>query len=109
MMSSTVVTVPNSLEDWARDEPRARMGLTPEEHVEAGRRLKRAVRDIFEVAHIARNYERTSQQLSDAANGLMAQRGWLERKLIEQAGADAMVEGVHVRDVYFGEMEEVDA
>jgi hypothetical protein len=38
----------------------------------------------------------------------MAQRGELERKLIEAVGDDAMVEGVHVRDIYFGEMEEVE-
>jgi hypothetical protein len=82
------------------------MGLTLEEHVEAGRKLKRAVRDIEDVAAIMRCYERTSQQLSDAANGLMAQRGWLERKLIEQVGADATVEGVHVKDCYFGPLME---
>jgi hypothetical protein len=36
----------------------------------------------------------------------MAQRGELERKLIEAVGEAGMVEGRHVRDIYFGEMEE---
>jgi hypothetical protein len=88
---------------------RARMGLTLEEHIEAGRKLKRVVRLLHDVGAMTRCYERLSTQLNDAANGLMAQRGWLERKLIEQVGPDAMIEGVHCRDVYFGsEMEEVD-
>ena len=86
---------------------RARMGLTLEEHREFGALLRRARQLLLDASAITRCYERLSQQLSEAANGLMAQRGWLERKLIEQVGADAMVEGKHVRDVYFGsEMED---
>jgi hypothetical protein len=86
------------------------MGLTLEEHVRVGSMLKRARRDLLDAAAIIRNYERLSRQLSDAANGLMAQRGELERKLIEAVGAEGMVEGIKVRDIYFGEMkEEVDA
>jgi hypothetical protein len=84
------------------------MGLTPEEHVEAGAKLKRAVRDISDVAAITRCYGRLSQQLEDVARGLSAQRGQLERALIEQVGANGMVEGVHVRDVYFGQLAEND-
>jgi hypothetical protein len=78
------------------------MGLTLEEHLEVGRLLKRARRDLLDAAAIIRNYDRLSRQLSDAANGLMAQRGELERKLIEAVGEDGMVEGTHVREVYFG-------
>jgi hypothetical protein len=84
------------------------MGLTPSEHREVGAMLKRARRLLLDAAQITRNYERLSRQLSDAANGLMAIRGELERKLIDAVGADAMVEGVPVREVYFGpEMKEV--
>jgi len=68
--------------------------------------LKRARRLLLDASAIIRNYDRLSRQLSDAANGLMAQRGELERKLIEAVGEDGMVEGVHVRDVYFGQLAE---
>jgi hypothetical protein len=71
--------------------------------------LKRAVRLLRDAGAMTRCYERLSTQLEDAANGLMAQRGELERKLIEAVGEDGSVEGVHVRDVYFGTMEDVDA
>jgi hypothetical protein len=87
---------------------RARMGLTPTEHRQVGRLLKRARRDLLEASAITRCYERLSRQLSDVGNGLMAQRGELERKLIDAVGEGGMVEGVPCRDVYFGEMEEVD-
>jgi len=82
---------------------RARMGLTVEEHLEIGTKLKRAVRLLRDVAATCRCYERLSRQLGDAANGLMAQRGELERKLIDAVGGDATIEGTHVRDVYFGD------
>ena len=81
---------------------RARMGLTLAEHREVGAMLKRARALLLDAAAITRCHDRLSRQLSDAANGLMAQRGELERKLIDAVGADAMVEGVHVREVYFG-------
>jgi hypothetical protein len=71
--------------------------------------LKRARALLLDAAAETRCYERLSRQLIDAANGLTAQRGWLEARLIEAVGADAMVEGTHVRDVYFGQMEDVDA
>jgi hypothetical protein len=83
------------------------MGLTLSEHREVGAMLKRARRLLLDAAATCRCYDRLSRQLSDAANGLMAIRGELERKLIDAVGADAMVEGVHVRDIYFGEMKEV--
>jgi hypothetical protein len=78
------------------------MGLTLSEHREVGAMLKRARRLLLDAAQITRNYDRLSRQFSDAANGLMAQRGELERKLIEAVGEDGVVEGVHVREVYFG-------
>jgi hypothetical protein len=87
------------------------MGLTPTEHREVGGMLKRARRLLLDAAAITRCYERLSRQLSDAGNGLMAIRGELERKLIDAVGDDGMVEGVPVREVYFGPertMEEVD-
>jgi hypothetical protein len=71
--------------------------------------LKRARQLLLDAAAITRCYERQSRQLMDAANSLMAQRGWLEQRLIEQVGADGSVEGTNVRDVYFGPMEDVDA
>jgi hypothetical protein len=77
-------------------------GLSPSEHVALGRLLKRAIRDLQDAARLARVYGRLSDELFDAADGLMRQRGWLERRLVEAVGADAMIEGVHRRDVYFG-------
>jgi hypothetical protein len=85
---------------------RARMGLTPAEHVEVGSMLKRARRLLLDAAHTTRCYERLSRQLGDAANGLMPIRGELERKLIEQVGPEGSVEGVPVREVYFGQVKE---
>jgi hypothetical protein len=78
------------------------MGLSLAEHRAFGAKLKRARALILDVAAGVRNYERLSQNLSDIANRLTAPRGELERKLIEQVGENGMVEGVHVRDVYFG-------
>jgi len=86
---------------------RARLGLTVEEHIRVGAMLKRARGLLLDAAAITRNYDRLSRQLSDAANGLMAQRGELERKLIDAVGENGMGEGVHVRDVYFGQVEKV--
>jgi hypothetical protein len=78
------------------------MGLTLSEHREVGAKLKRARQLLLDASAITRNYDRLSRQLSDAANGLMAQRGELERKLIDAVGEDGSVEGVPVREVYFG-------
>jgi hypothetical protein len=87
---------------------RARVGLTPSEHVEVGALLKEARNNLLIAANMCRGYGRLSDQLAGIADSFMAQRAWLERRLIEAVGADAMVEGVHVRDVYFGsEMKEV--
>jgi hypothetical protein len=85
------------------------MGLSLSEHLEVGRLLKRARRDLLDAAAIIRNYDRLSRQLSDAANGLMAIRGELERKLIDAVGENGSVEGVHVRDVYFGNVSAMEA
>jgi hypothetical protein len=81
---------------------RARMGLTLAEHREVGAMLKRARRLLLDAAHMTWCYERLSRQLGDAANGLMAQRGELERKLIDAVGENGSVEGVPCREVYFG-------
>jgi hypothetical protein len=78
------------------------MGLSVEEHREVGAKLKHVVRLLRDVAQTCRCYDRLSCQLGDAANGLMAQRGELERKLIEVVGENGMVEGVPVREIYFG-------
>jgi hypothetical protein len=75
------------------------MGLTLSEHREVGSLLKRARRLLLDAAAITRCHDRLSRQLSDAANGLMVQRGELERKLIEAVGDDEWV-----REVYFGEL-----
>ena len=83
---------------------RARMGLTLSEHREVGSKLKHARQLLLDAAAETRCYDRLSQNLSDIANRLTAPRAELERKLIEAVGIDAMVEGAHVRDVYFGEV-----
>jgi hypothetical protein len=78
------------------------MGLTLSEHLEVGAQLTRARQLLLDAAATCRCYDRLSRQLSDAANGLMAIRGELERKLIEQVGEHGVVEGVPVREVCFG-------
>jgi hypothetical protein len=86
---------------------RKQQGLTPSEHVALGLTLKRADALLVEAAKTTRCYGRLSEHFYDAANALMSQRSWLERRLIDQVGEDAMVAGKHVRDVYFG-MEELE-
>jgi hypothetical protein len=83
--------------------------LTPAEHVELGSLLKRARHDLLEAGALCRGYGRLSAQLFDIADSLTSPRAWLEARLVEAVGEDATVEGVHVRDVYFGTMEDVDA
>ena len=82
------------------------MGLTLSEHREVGRMLKRAHRLFLDAAAIVRCYHRRSRQLDEIAAGLRSQRGSLAQKLREQVGEDGMVEGVPVREVYFGELKE---
>jgi hypothetical protein len=53
-----------------------------------------------------RCYGKLSRQLFDLADALTVPRSWLERVLIAEVGADAMVEGTHVKDCYFGELME---
>jgi len=81
-------------------------GLSPAEHVELGRDLKHARALLLDAAATCRCYGKLSHQLYDLADTLTVPRSWLERVLIEAVGADAMVEGVHCRDVYFGELAE---
>jgi hypothetical protein len=84
-------------------------GLTPSEHVECGALLKEARNNILLAARLCRVYGRLSDQLVELADGSMSQRAWLEKRLIDAVGEDGVVDGVHVRDCYFGaQMEEVD-
>jgi hypothetical protein len=80
------------------------MGLSLEEHVAVGAKLKRARALILDCAAEVRCYERLSHNLSNMANSLTAPRAELERKLIEAVGEDGEVEGVRCRDIYFGEV-----
>jgi hypothetical protein len=82
--------------------------LTPEQHVALGAKLKDARRLLLEVAAMCRCYGQVSQDLFDIAN-LIGPRHQLETRLIEEVGREGMVEGVHCRDVYFGEVEVEDA
>jgi hypothetical protein len=78
-------------------------GLSPSEHVALGNLLKRARRELHEAGAMCRCYGQLSEQLFDLADrGLMSPKAWLEKRLIEQVGEDALVEGVRARDVYFG-------
>jgi hypothetical protein len=81
-------------------------GLSPSEHLEVGSDLKRARALLLSAAGVCRCYGKLSRQLGDLADALCEPRSWLEARLIEAVGADAMVEGVHCRDVYFGELGE---
>jgi hypothetical protein len=88
-----------------------RKTLTAQEHVELGQTLKRARALLLDAAGMTRRYGRLSIQLYDAADSLTSPRAWLEQRLIADFGEDALISGVHVRDVYFGNtsaMEEVD-
>jgi hypothetical protein len=85
-------------------------GLSPSAHIELGRTLKRARELLLEAGMATRCYGKLSRGLFDAADALTEPRAWLEKVLIDAVGEDAMVEGVHCRDVYFGsEMEVEDA
>lgn len=83
--------------------------LTPSQHIELGRTLKRARELLLEAGMATRCYGKLSRGLFDAADALTEPRAWLEKVLIDAVGEDAMVAGTHVRDVYFGSetMEEV--
>jgi hypothetical protein len=80
--------------------------LTPPQHVQLGALLKRARNALLSAAVLARPYGRLSQELGSAADALMTPCDFLERKLIEDVGADVLVEGVPVHEVYFGPMQE---
>jgi hypothetical protein len=86
-------------------KPRAK-ALTPAEHLEVGALLKEAHTNLLIAAKKCRGYGRLSTQLAGIAGSFMSQRAWLERRLIEAVGDDGMVEGIAVRDVYFGEERE---
>jgi hypothetical protein len=80
--------------------------LTPAQHVQLGALLKQARNNLLSAAVLSRPYGRLSQQLGDAADGLMTPCDFLERKLIEDVGEDAMVEGIAVHEIYFGPLME---
>jgi hypothetical protein len=87
-----------------------RKTLSPADHVELGLLLKRARALLHEAGAMCRPYGQLAGDLFDIADrGLMSPRAFLEKQLIAAVGEDATVEGVHVRDVYFGpQMEEVE-
>jgi hypothetical protein len=75
--------------------------LTPAQHVELGRLLKQARRNLLRAAEIARAYPTISAQLFDAANNLTMPRSYLEQRLMEEGmGRD------DARDCYFGQLAE---
>jgi hypothetical protein len=78
-------------------------GLTAQQHRELGAVLKEARRLLLEAGAPTRCYRGVSQELFEIADSLMSPRAFLEKRLIELVGDDAQVEGVHVRDCYFGE------
>jgi hypothetical protein len=84
-------------------------GLSPAEHLELGRLLKRNIRGLQDAAKLARCYGRLSDELYDAADLLMRQRSWLEKRLIEDVGTDATISGTHVKEVYFGNVSAMEA
>jgi hypothetical protein len=83
--------------------------LSPAQHVQLGALLKQARNALLSAAMIARPYGRLSAQLGKTADDLHTPCDFLEQRLIEDVGEDVTVEGVPVRDVYFGsQMEEVE-
>jgi hypothetical protein len=75
--------------------------LTPAQHVEVGRLLKCARRDLHDAAVMCRRYGRLSRELFEVADAIPT--GWLETRLVELVGADGVIDGKSVRDVYRGE------
>jgi hypothetical protein len=84
-----------------------RKGLSPSQHVELGRTIKRIRRALHEAGAVTRVWGFTfAQQFFDLADAIPVAK--LERKLVEECGA-GMVDGIPATDVYRGEeMEEVD-
>jgi hypothetical protein len=83
-----------------------RKTLSPAQHIELGRTIKRIRRGLHEAGAVTRAYGFAfAQQFFDLADALPTAK--LERKLVEECGA-GLVDGVPAIDVYRGEMEEVD-
>jgi hypothetical protein len=76
--------------------------LTAQDHLALGHRMKQVRRLLHESAGMTRG--KLSAQFLDLADALPL--GWLERRLVELVGADGEVDGVPVREIYRGEMEE---
>jgi hypothetical protein len=87
-----------------------RKTLTPAEHVELGALLKRVRHDLHVAGAMCRCFGQLAGDLFDIADrALMSPRAFLEKQLIAAVGEDATVDGVHVRDVYFGPLLEKEA
>ena len=84
--------------------------LTPAQHLELGRTLKQANALLLDAARACRIYGRLSDHLYDCADALVKPRSFLEKRLIEEMGGEsATVDGVPVRDCYFGPLLEKEA
>jgi hypothetical protein len=74
-------------------------------HLEVGALVKETRTNLFILANKTRCNPKVSAQFIELADALPT--GWLEGKLVELVGVDGEVDGIPVRDVYRGEMEEV--
>jgi hypothetical protein len=81
-------------------------GLSAQEHIEVGALIKETRTNLLILANKTRCYGRLSTQFLDLADALPI--GWLETRLVELVGADGEVDGIRVRNIYRGELEEVD-
>jgi len=82
---------------------RKRKMLTPTQHLDLGRTLKRANALLLDAARYCRIYGRLADHLYDCADALVKPRAFLEKRLIEEVGGEGeLVNGVPCRDVYFG-------
>ena len=83
-------------------KPKRKM-LTPAQHVDLGRTLKRANALLLDAARYCRIYGRLADHLYDCADALVKPRAFLEKRLIEEVGGEGeLVNGVRCRDVYLG-------
>jgi hypothetical protein len=78
--------------------------LTPAEHVQLGKLLRQARRDLLTAGAMSKVYgKHYSQMLFDAANSLTVPRSFLEKKLFDEVGGETVTVGDRLaRDVYFG-------
>jgi hypothetical protein len=78
--------------------------LTPAEHVQLGKLLRQARRDLLNAGVMSKVYgKHYAQTLFDAANSLTVTRSFLEKKLFDEVGGEtATFQDRLARDVYFG-------